>query len=95
MTTAPWRDVAYIGTHVGEHGGRAWRLVLDVCGHAVWRQQPPIHPSRAMSRNRLVLAPQRVRCTLCSMGEPHANLDAAIALAKRIDHEPASSKDLQ
>jgi hypothetical protein len=80
-----WRPVAHIGSQIGGRGGRAWRLVLDECGHVEWRKQPPITPSRGMSRKRLVLAPKRVRCTSCEAGFPALDVATAIEIGMRVD----------
>jgi hypothetical protein len=83
----PWRDVAYIGTSIGDLGGRAWRLVLDGCGHTEYRKQPPISLHHTMTR-RLTLAPHRVRCTSCAAGVPSFDVTAAVELAQRVDDTP-------
>lgn len=80
----PWREVAYIGTHEGPQGGRAWRLVLDGCGHTEWRKQPTVNPYRAPLRV-IITAPRRVRCTSCAAGVQLWDVGEAVAFAMRVD----------
>lgn len=81
----PWRAVAYIGVHNGARGGRAWRLVLDECGHIEWRKQPTVNPYRAPVTRKIITAPHRVRCTSCAAGVQPWNVGESVALAQRID----------
>ena len=85
--SGPWRDVAYIGVQLGDHGGKAWALVLDECGHTVFKSMPPFRLGPALAlrgaQHGMRSAPRRVRCYHCGLGHAPLSLDEALATARR------------
>jgi hypothetical protein len=68
-STAPWREVRFIETQTGVHGGEAWMLTLE-CGHLAFRSIPALGPrtARVLNGEKPPFAPERVRCIHCELG---------------------------
>lgn len=79
-STVPWREVRFIETQTGVHGGEAWMLTLD-CGHLAFRSIPSLSPikvtARVLNGAKPPTAPERVRCIHCGFG--HAPNPAFLA----------------